>query len=42
MPFDSFQANKIQLHVANLGHVPLCRSLAKERNYFTENFGEKC
>ena len=32
--FDSFQANKIQLHVANLGHARPCGSLGKERNYF--------
>ena len=40
--FDSFQANKIQLHVTNLGHARLCGSLGKERYYFKENFGEKC
>ena len=28
--FDCFQANKIQLHVANLGHARLCGSLAKK------------
>ena len=28
--FDSFQANEIQLHVANLGDAPLCGSLGKK------------
>ena len=40
--FCSFQVNKIQLHVANLGHARLCGSLARKRNYFAENLGEKC
>ena len=28
--FDSFQANEIQLYVANLGHARLCGSRAKK------------
>ena len=32
--FDSFQANKIQLHVSNLRHARLCGSLAKELKLF--------
>ena len=40
--FDSFQANKIQLHVANLGHARLCGSLAKKERIIILRRSEKC